>query len=700
MPLGLAKDSMINLAEMAEEKEEKEERTGIDISAVTLKDGVGVVRVEASDDSFQDIGDLEEEVDDLEDREQPDELQSMASSNDDVSAASGASPTPALSTMNASNNNSASSVIDSYNNNNQASSHGQYAGFASGYEDYTSYGAHNAPTLLGGKPQANNFWCCVFPWMQNGEADVRLPSPSSPQNGASTSTIPGSWHQEPESSQDAFPNKDASAVSSSIRSLQDDDVSTGSGVFGEKLSEKEKQAVLARLRLAQPDFHTQSSPANAADAASEAEQQQQKQQQHASLVSNVNGGSHPGTATGGKTGQGGVKGILRHTASAASTAAMLQGQASNKSNGAQQGKRRSLFPQYAVDAAKKEEKKNLKVAYASMARVVAVKSKNDMDESEKGDVWWQKSDYEEFRKTGRMITKAMLDGGSEIWLASSASWRLPDQNKASTLKHAMALSERQKNGAKSTTSGERSRQAKEDYEAARDKWWHAFGHSRRGLEHVASSDEGRQRQNNVRSAIRAVVEEQRRQKVFHRQDADKLRMVSIQHSLWARDLALASAASDADAVRANFDDSHRKTREFYLLKFSRSHTNAGESSSEAVRSNIPAFMKPTLSMPVAGNRLDANTVSQIRYRKTQQLQQHQQLQRKMSLTKMPMTPAPPPKAAASPSETSVKDDASSGGESMAKRAAGYVPGQNAANMSAVLTGMGPLPKNTATVGGP
>jgi hypothetical protein len=393
---------------------------------------------------------------------------------------------------------------------------------------------------------------------------------------------------------------------------------------------------------------------------------------------------------------------LRHTASAASTAAMLQGQASNKTNGAQQGKRRSLFPQYGVEAAKKEEKKNLKVAYASMARVVAVKSKNDMDDSEKSDVWWQKSDYEEFRKTGRMITKAMLDGGSEIWLASSASWRLPDQNKASTLKHAMALSERQKNGAKSTTttSGERSRQAKEDYEAARDKWWHAFGHSRRGLEHVASSDEGRQRQNNVRTAIRAVVEEQRRQKVFHRQDADKLRMVSIQHSLWARDLALASGASDADAVRANFDDSHRKTREFYLLKFSRNNSNAGESSSEALRSNIPAFMKPTLSMPVTGNRLDANTVSQIRYRKTQQLQQQQQLQRKMSLTKMPMTPAPPPKAGASPSETSFKDDASSGGESMAKRAAGYVPGQNAANMSAVLTGMGPLPKNTATVGGP
>jgi hypothetical protein len=46
--------------------------------------------------------------------------------------------------------------------------------------------------------------------------------------------------------------------------------------------------------------------------------------------------------------------------------------------------------------------------------------------------------------------------------------------------------------------------AKKEYEETRDKWWHKFGHSRRGLEHVASIDEDRQRQANVRAAVKAV----------------------------------------------------------------------------------------------------------------------------------------------------------------------------------------------------
>jgi hypothetical protein len=123
-----------------------------------------------------------------------------------------------------------------------------------------------------------------------------------------------------------------------------------------------------------------------------------------------------------------------------------------------------------------------------MARVMTVKSQKDMENSEKAEVWWQKSDYEQFRKTGRMITKAMLEGGSEIWLATNQSWQLLNQGRQSTLKSVYSLAERQAALKKGDL------KAKKEYEETRDKWWHKFGHSRRGLEHIASIDEGRQRQ--------------------------------------------------------------------------------------------------------------------------------------------------------------------------------------------------------------
>ena len=36
--------------------------------------------------------------------------------------------------------------------------------------------------------------------------------------------------------------------------------------------------------------------------------------------------------------------------------------------------------------------------------------------------WWQKCDYDEFKKAGRIISKAMECGGSEVWLTSSNAW--------------------------------------------------------------------------------------------------------------------------------------------------------------------------------------------------------------------------------------------------------------------------------------
>jgi hypothetical protein len=265
-----------------------------------------------------------------------------------------------------------------------------------------------------------------------------------------------------------------------------------------------------------------------------------------------------------------------------------------------------------------------------------------------------------------MITKAMLEGGSEIWLATNQSWQLPNKDKQSTLTNAFSLAEQHAKFQKGDIS------AKTKYEETRDKWWHKFGHSRRGLEHIASIDEGKQRQNNVRTALRAVIEEQRRQKLFHREDSEKLRMVSIQHTSWARDLALASGASDADAVQANFDDESRKSREFYLLKFSRSNQMKVHSTQKA---SVPAFMKPALAIHVQANLLDANTVPQIRYRQTQ------------NRRRGTVAPAPTekPKVKAEPLKTNEDEKPSS---SMAKQAAGFASGEEVGNMSHVLTGMG------------
>jgi hypothetical protein len=469
---------------------------------------------------------------------------------------------------------------------------GQYSGFSADYHEFENFAYHTSyrnygNTVAGGNLVALHlnssyreevpWWCCFFPWI-TGEKMIEddassLPDPDSIQNSSVGQ----------ESSQNVEDNGQQNFSRSS--SKEDDEISTGSDVFGEKLSEKDKQAVLARLRLVQPE------PFNATQ----------------SEASNSTSGPNPKIGTN----LAGMKSILKRSSTTVSNSnlALDRMAQSSRRQGSESGpRRRSLFPTYETKAP--AEKKNLHPHFAPMARVVTIKSHNDMQEQEKARIWWQKPDYEEFRKTGRMITKVMLEGGSEIWLATNQSWQMPNQGKAQTLQCASSLADRHAAFKKGDL------KAKHDYEDTRDKWWHKFGHSRRGLEHIASIDEGRQRQANVKTSIKAVLEEQRRQKAFHREDPEKLRMVSIQNTAWARDLALASGASDADAVQTNFDDESRRTREFYLLKFSRANqSNNMPATSKKV---VPAFMKPMMTMQIRPNRLDANTMTQVRYRQTQQ----------------------------------------------------------------------------------
>ena len=338
----------------------------------------------------------------------------------------------------------------------------------------------------------------------------------------------------------------------------------------------------------------------------------------------------------------GTRGILKR-GSIIQTIPQTQQMKRMSIDGTQQ--RRSLFPHYDDSkATPMEQRIRHHVSFSPMARVVTVKSRADMTFMEKSAVWWQKQDYEDFKKTGRIIAKAMLEGGFEVWLATNKSWQLKQLAKTtagtvSQQPRAYHLTER--------TQIDRS-QNPGQVSSEGNKWWNQFGHSRRGLEHIASLDEGRQRQGNVRTAIRMVIDEQRRQKIYRKEDPEKLRTVSLQHTAWARDLSLAAAESDTEAVQSNFSEQAR-TREYYMLRFSLANANA------TYARQIPAFMTHVGVSP-----LDAHTSSQIRFR------------RKMTESPLLKTRHV---------EHSIVDDTT-----MAKQAAGY--GVAETDMSKVLSGMG------------
>ena len=484
-----------------------------------------------------------------------------------------------------------------------ASSYGKYAGFATDYADYEQYGGEydnysRSSLVLGQKNNSDGPWCCLFPWVTKTKEVT-----------------------EGDSEDKVAP---ALALSHTESSKSDDEVSTsGSGIYGEKLTENERAAVLARLHLATPEMQELETPPTQKGLLNYDAGVEESKDDAVVEVEEV------------KT----LKSILKQGTGiiSASSASSLDKAKATQADGG--GRRRSLFPQQ-YEQKPKDDKH---IQFSSMARVVTIKSKNEMGDLEKSLVWWQRQDYDDFKKTGRMIAKAMCEGGSEIWLKSNNAW----QNKA--------------NRSGLTTSSTRAihltdRSAIKPSEDARatgstgDKWWHHFGHSRRGLEHIASADEGRQRQANVRIAIRVVIDEQRRQKVYRKEDPDKLRMLSLQYTSWARDLALAAAASDADAVKIDFKET-RKSREFYILKQSRVQGGSTK--------KVPSFMMPIVVSPQV---LDHHTSTQIQRRRKQ--------------TRV---------APVVTSEEEAIHDANTL-KKLAKKAAGF--GTGGADVSAILSGLG------------
>jgi hypothetical protein len=235
--------------------------------------------------------------------------------------------------------------------------------------------------------------------------------------------------------------------------------------------------------------------------------------------------------------------------------------------------RRNLFPTYdspnrssTTSLDSMNSQKNKKLSFFLMARVITVESRKDMSDMERSLIWWQHNDYDDFKKTARIITQAMIQGGSEIWLQTSNAWgkkqslRGRSLSSANEEEHHKAI---QRYGNSDTYIDE-----EEDAnipDAFESKWWCRFGHSRRGLEHIVSIEEGKQRQKNVKIAIQAVLDEQERQLNSLHKDSKKLATISMQYTSWARDLAHAAALADAEAVRSRFD-AKAKTRLDYLTK--------------------------------------------------------------------------------------------------------------------------------------
>ena len=161
-------------------------------------------------------------------------------------------------------------------------------------------------------------------------------------------------------------------------------------VYGEKLTEKDRQAVMARLRLSTGETPAPPPPPEVSTSGSES-------------------GS---SATKSKTApeEPKVKGILKHASNMASAESLGSSTGNqNSKTDHQDGSpdRRSLFPSYAprkVHPSPDEQDGLLSpsskkaVAFSPMARVVSVPSRRDMSFVDKAGVWWQRSDYDDFKK--------------------------------------------------------------------------------------------------------------------------------------------------------------------------------------------------------------------------------------------------------------------------------------------------------------
>lgn len=195
---------------------------------------------------------------------------------------------------------------------------------------------------------------------------------------------------------------------------------------------------------------------------------------------------------------------------------------------------------------------NRKVYFNELKRVLHVRKFTTQESKE---IWYQREDFEYFRSEMTLLVQE--DQASrelaEVWLEA----------------HENGRGTRQSSSIGSSGEEESSIVGRTH---SRYQWYHQYNHSRRGLERYASPGQARQILASYKVAVQKVLGEQHRQRLLSclclpgSQNADRIAKVYIEYTAWSRDLALAAGASDADAVRTNFDDDKRHTREYFMLK--------------------------------------------------------------------------------------------------------------------------------------
>jgi len=224
------------------------------------------------------------------------------------------------------------------------------------------------------------------------------------------------------------------------------------------------------------------------------------------------------------------------------------------------------------------KKKRHPVYFSELKRVLRVRK---FTPEEAFDVWFQREDFDFFRNEMSLLIQ------EEIASQELAQTWLDAQNRRNNQMSVTSITE---------GGGRKEDEERRPVSTGAKAWWHDYDHSRRGLEKYASTGQARQILASYRVAVQKVLQEQERQSLLGffcvpgARDPERIAEVYHEYTAWSRDLALAAAASDADAVRTDFDDDKRHTREFYMLK-------QIVASGYKVHKHMPQFMMPKCIIP-------------------------------------------------------------------------------------------------------
>lgn len=209
------------------------------------------------------------------------------------------------------------------------------------------------------------------------------------------------------------------AAARTSTSTEEDDVtshasgtSAASGdtnVYGEKLTDRDRQAVMARLRLSMGETTTAAATASTTAPPPEVSTNSGSGSKSGSASANAKSD----TATKKK-----IKGILKNTSSTFERADSVTSSHKAKSKDQLAGDgspdRRSLFPLYAPRKVYPDPSgshpdgllipsSSKSITFSPMARVVSIPSRRDMGFVDKAGVWWQRSDYDDFKKVHTVV---------------------------------------------------------------------------------------------------------------------------------------------------------------------------------------------------------------------------------------------------------------------------------------------------------